>query len=344
MPRKKLNRGDEDISIRPINDKERRTLDLLFNLLRYQNGLSFDKIRRLMPSHYNNPNPESDQRKLRRDIDLLSKEGFSIKFYADNFAGERNIYKLLQSPLNEKIKFTSKELETLSILLSREMKYNYSDELLFACQKIFHKNLEFFPDLREIKMEPVIEEEIEKEKEIFFSLLQAVRDKKPIKIMYYKELPEDKEERELDPLLIIRRNSLDFYLIAYDRIKNAKRRFIIPKILRITEMEGDFLRSEYPITSEDYNYHSLAFNVHPQEELILTCDPNFMWKLKNYLNPHPYTEVRNTITLTTTNRKALFSFMLRECDVIQSINSKSFLEEYRAFLDGMKRVYSQNLT
>lgn len=342
VPKKQLNRGDANFKIPPINEKERRTLELLFNLLRFQNGLSLDKIRKLMPAHYNNENLESDQKKLRRDIKLLASEGFTIKFYADNYIGEKNIYKLLKSPLDKEIKFTPRELETLSIILTSEMKYNYSDELLFACQKIFHKNLEYFPDTREIQVVAQRREEMQKEQEIFFSLLHAVRDRKPIKISYYKQLPEDTEEREIDPMVILRRNSMDFYLIAFDRIKKAKRRFIIPKILRITELEGDFLKSDSIITKDDYNFHALAFNVHPPEILELSCEKSLIWKLKNFLSPHPYQEKNDVISLTTTNRSALFSFLLKECDVVQSINSRVFLDEFVEYLSNMKKSYSMS--
>ena len=91
--------GDESLPIPKITSKERRTLELLFNLLKYTNGISFEKIRRLMPEHYSNETIESDQKKLRRDIDVLESQGITIKFYTDNYSGERNIYKLINSPL-----------------------------------------------------------------------------------------------------------------------------------------------------------------------------------------------------------------------------------------------------
>ncbi len=331
--------GDDSQPIPKITIKERRTLELFFNLLKYSNGISFDKIRRLMPEHYSNENIESDQKKLRRDIDLLESQGMTIKFYADNFSGEKNIYKLIQSPLGKDIKFTDKELISLSVLVANEMDLNYSEDLRTASQKIFNKNIQYYPKLKKhTDSEPSLDEKSE-ENQIFLSLLKAVKDKKPIKILYYKDIPEDRKERIIDPLLILKRNSTDFYLLGYDHEKKSMRRFIIPKILKITEIEGDPIKNSSYVTKEDLNHHSLAFKIHDPVEITFICDPGSIWKLLNFLNPHPFELNGSSITLTTTHLSAIYPFVIKENDVILSTNSSLFQQGLIDYINELKDLY-----
>jgi predicted DNA-binding transcriptional regulator YafY len=332
--------GDEAPPIPKITVKERRTLELFFNLLKYSNGISFDKIRRLMPEHYSNENIESDQRKLRRDIDVLESQGMTIKFYADNFSGEKNIYKLIQSPLGKDIKFTDKELVSLSVLVAKEMDLNYSEDLWTASQKIFNKNIQYYPKLKKYTESETSILEISQENRIFLSLLKAVKDKKPIKILYYKDSIEDKKERIIDPLLILKRNSTDFYLLGYDHEKKSKRRFIIPKILKISEVEGDPIKNSSYVTKEDLNHHSLAFKIHEPIEISFICEPSSIWKLFNYLNPHPFEVKGNTITLTTTHLSAIYPFVIKENDVIISTNSSEFQQGLIHYIHELKNLYA----
>jgi predicted DNA-binding transcriptional regulator YafY len=336
--------GDESLPIPKITSKERRTLELLFNLLKYSNGISFEKIRRLMPEHYSNETMESDQRKLRRDIDVLESQGITIKFYTDNYSGEKNIYKLINSPLGQEIKFSEKELVTLSILVAREMECNYSEDLLIACQKIFQKNLQYYPKVK--KNSEIDSRSIEKSEEnkIFLALLKAVKDKKPIKILYYKDIPEEKKERTIDPLLILKRNSTDFYLLGYDHEKKSKRRFIIPKILKITEVEGDAIKNTSYITDEDLNHHSLAFKIHDPLKISLECERKLIWKIINFLNPHPYQINGSTIILTTTNYTSLYPFIIKENDVVLSTDSLEFNNGLIEYINDFKKLYSIHST
>jgi predicted DNA-binding transcriptional regulator YafY len=332
--------GDESLPIPKITSKERRTLELLFNLLKYTNGISFEKIRKLMPEHYSNETIESDQKKLRRDIDVLESQGITIKFYTDNYSGERNIYKLINSPLGQEIKFSEKELVTLSILVAREMEINYSEDLLIACQKIFQKNLQYYPKIKKNSETESRTEEKSEENKIFLALLKAVKDKKPIKILYYKDIPEDKKERTIDPLLILKRNSMDFYLLGYDHEKKSKRRFIIPKILKITEVEGDAIKNTSYITDEDLNHHSLAFKIHDPLTISFECERTFIWKIINFLNPHPYQIIGSTIKLTTTNYASLYPFIIKENDVILSTDSLEFNNGLIDYINDLKKLYS----
>jgi predicted DNA-binding transcriptional regulator YafY len=345
MPRKKMNipPGDREMIIPPIGNKERRNLELLFNLIRYPNGLSFEHIKRLMSEHYNNENLDSDQRKLRRDIDTLESQGVAIKFYSDNYCGEKNIYKIVNSPLNREINFSKDELLTLSVIIAKEMETSYSEDLLIACQKIFQKNLDIFPKFATSSQENEKESNQEKEsieKNLFHTLLQVVKDRKPIKILYFKDFPETASERSIDPLLILKRNSLDFYLIGYDREKREIRRYIIPKILRITILEGDLIKKSETIKEEDLNYHPLAFKIHEPKSITFKCDANLIWKFINFIYPHPYSKNNNKISIKTTNISALYPFYIKDSDCILNTDSEEFISGLKKYINDLQISYN----
>jgi len=345
MPRQKINipPGDREMTIPPIGNKERRNLELLFNLIRYPNGLSFDHIKRLMPEHYNNENLDSDQRKLRRDIDTLESQGVAIKFYSDNYCGEKNIYKIINSPLNREIIFSKDELLTLSVIIAKEMENNYSEDLLFACQKIFQKNLDIFPKFGRSSHDNEKESNQEKEsieKNLFYTLLQVVKDRKPIKILYFKDFPESATERNIDPLFILKRNSLDFYLIGFDREKREIRRYIIPKILRITILEGDLIKKSDSIKEEDLNYHPLAFKIHEPKNITFKCDSNLIWKFINFIYPHPYKKNNDKILITTTNISSLYPFYIKDSDCFLSTDSEEFIFGLKKYINELQTSYN----
>ena len=169
--------------------------------------------------------------------------------------------------------------------------------------------------------------------------LFTIKNKTPLKIEYFKTNPKESYFREIEPLQIIKRNSEDFYLIVYDREKKQKRRFLIPKILKISDLSGEFLFTG-KIEKNDLNYHALNFAIHESESLEITCNSESAWKLEKFLHPHPFKKVGNIFLLSTNNRSALFNFILRENDCIEKINSESFLKEFKAFLSKIKKNYS----
>ncbi len=91
------------------------------------------------------------------------------------------------------------------------------------------------------------------------------------------------------------------------------------------------------------NYHALNFNIHEPESLEITCSVESAWKLEKFLYPHPFKKVGDTFLLTTTNRSALFNFILKEKDCIEKVNSEIFVRELQDFLGSIKEKYSLSL-
>ena len=336
----------EDIELgidpKPINETEERQLSLLLNLIRNRQGLSFVQLRQIMKEYYSNSNLESDQKKLQRDIDELKENGFSIKFYkVSHDSMEYNVYKMDDSQRDARIQMTEEELRKFSYLVLKKSEEGASNELFTASQKIFSRNLQHFPVLKKRNpTEGIAEADDNNEiSQILYKIMSAIKNKTPLRIDYFKNNPKDSSQREVEPLQIIKRNSEDFYLIVYDREKKQKRRFLIPKILKISEMSGEFLFNG-KVNENDLNYHALNFNIHEAESLEITCSLENSWKLEKFLYPHPFKKVGDTFLLTTTNRSALFNFILKEKDCIEKVNSEIFVRELQVFLAGIKEKYS----
>lgn len=336
----------EDIELgidpKPINETEERQLSLLLNLIRNRQGLSFVQLRQIMKEYYSNSNLESDQKKLQRDIDELKENGFSIKFYkVSHESMEYNVYKMDDSQRDARIQMTEEELRKFSYLVLKKSEEGASNELFTASQKIFSRNLQHFPVLKKRNpTEGIAEADDNNEiSQILYKIMSAIKNKTPLRIDYFKNNPKDSSQREVEPLQIIKRNSEDFYLIVYDREKKQKRRFLIPKILKISEMSGEFLFNG-KVNENDLNYHALNFNIHEAESLEITCSLENSWKLEKFLYPHPFKKVGDTFLLTTTNRSALFNFILKEKDCIEKVNSEIFVRQLQVFLAGIKEKYS----
>jgi predicted DNA-binding transcriptional regulator YafY len=331
------------IDPKPINETEERQLSLLLNLIRNRQGLSFVQIRQIMKEYYSNSNIESDQKKLQRDIDELKENGFSIKFYkVSHESMEFNVYKMDDSQRDARIQMTEEELRKFSFLILKNSEEIASNDLFTASQKIFSRNLQHFPSIKKKtsnENHPFKEEENSEITQILYKIMTAIKNKTPLKIDYFKTNPKESYQREIEPLQIIKRNSEDFYLIVYDREKKQKRRFLIPKILKISDMSGEFLFNG-KVEPNDLNYHALNFPFHELESLEISCNPENTWKLENFLHPHPFRKVENTFLLTTTNRSALFNFILKENDCIEKINSEVFVRELQEFLASIKEKYS----
>lgn len=333
-----LEETESGILPRSINETESRRLALVMNLIKYKQGISFQKIRKIMPEFYSNENIESDQKKLSRDIEDISELGIKIKFKRQNEFGDNNLYFIDSENFNKFINFTNEELEVLGEAILENWSSEYSKDLFSASQKIFHSNLKLFPEIKEEQTVDSLTENF-RNGQILADILKSVKDKYPIEITYYKSLPNEVVNKIIDPLHVTKRNSSDFYLLAFDRETKEKKRYLIPKISRVKELDGEFIASK-KLTDKDLNYHALNFPVHMSEQIEFICNSIFNWKLENYLFPHPFIKEDNKFTIETTNKFAFFSFILKEPDVILSVNSDSFRVEFNKFLETLKEKYN----
>ncbi len=324
-----------DLGINPskINPTEERLAALVLTLKKHPTGLSSSKIKELLPRFYDsNLAEDSFLKKLQRDIDALQELGFVIQTLGKE--GQKKIYKL-ETPIEvSKVQFTREELGILSIVFSQESLEELEYNLYTAFQKIFHKNMNYFPF--QVKLKDL--QQTEENKKILEQILLAIRNKIPLKITYYKNFIEEKVEKEIDPIHITKRNHIDSYLIAYDRKEKQRKRFHLSKILKCQEISSVFLFN-YSISEDDKNYHALNFKIHEPIEITLKVNPQNEWKLKIFLEPHPFIKKGNEYVLKVTNLPAMFSFIWRYEDVVLEMSPESLYMEYKKYLQKILKLY-----
>ncbi len=332
------------IDPKPVNETESRQIELILNFLKYNRGLSFKKIRLIMPHFYGNENQVSDEKKLQRDVEELKELGFSIKYYKshlENSSNLGNVYKLESDSLNSEILFSADELRVLSEVILDRAESGNSEYLFSIAQKIFSRNLNYFP--RTIK--PKYGEESDRietsesaREEIFIKLIQAIKDKTPLKIWYKKHSGAENEIREIEPVELVKKGVTDYYIIAYDREKREFRKFILPKVEKIAEVSGIFIHSRKP-TKEERNFHPLGYKVHDPLNLDLVIGMDDSWKLKDFLSDYPYTEEKNRISLSTTNLDALCDFLYSSPEISVQTDSKKLVSSLEQYVSEIKENY-----
>lgn len=325
------NEEDEDfpLPVKEAGKTESRLSALLFNLLSHHSPMSFTKIRSLLPDHYQNlENPDSDRKKLSRDVEELGELGFLVRSTQEGYVLDRNVS-------NRELKLEKEELQTLAETILRSYQESPSLELYSLSQKIFEGKLDVYPELEmDLKTQKNLSQtEASVSEELLKKLLESLKTKSPVQFLYYKTFPEETYRVEVDPIRLIRKNSEDYYLLAYDRKKKERRRFIIPKISRVETIAENSLyqpQGQKKEVAGDWVLHPALFQAHEPIEVELVCDPESSYKVRNSLSEIPYEEfARDSFRFKVTNQEGLFPFLIEARDAIRNILPESVANSFR---------------
>ncbi|WP_411823623.1 helix-turn-helix transcriptional regulator [Leptospira sp. 'Mane'] len=320
------------IEVKKMNETEVRLFALLFNLLKEPKGISFQRFRKIMPRYYHNEDIDSDRKKLYRDLGQLKSMGFNIKVANFGFQSEDHFpYYLEKESLESVLKFSKEELEFLSYKLC-EVENQDNEVLLSLSQKLFSKNLDLYP--KGIKINKRKKESDTNEDSDLLKIIQSIKDKRALVIRYGK----DGKERIIEPYRLIRKNSEDFYLLAYDRTRKNLRRFILPRIEVKKDLREDFI-SNKKISDRDTNFHPLGFDVHDEERLQFSVANHYIDSLETFLNGYQYSLEENTFTILTTNRSALFPFFTKYPDALQISSENPFSAYFQNHIKQILETY-----
>ncbi|MBE7412775.1 MAG: WYL domain-containing protein [Leptospiraceae bacterium] len=339
---------EEKISLgidpKSANETESRQIELVMNLLKNRGGLSFKKICKIMPHFYGNEKLQSDEKKLQRDIEELKELGFSIKYYKsylENPSNIGNVYKIESN--NTEIQFSQEELKFLSDLIFEKSQLQNSEVLFSISQKIFSGDLTHFPKMKKDSMveEVNLNDEKEANKIKFNKIIQAIQNKVPLKIHYNKLVDKKIEVREIEPLEIVKKGLVDFYIIAYDRERKGFRKFIFQKIEKLTSLTGSFFHSRKP-TNAEKNFHPLGFHVHESIELNIYIEPDYIWRFKDFLSDYPYKEEKSKFYFSTTNLQALCGFFYSHSEIPVKTDSDKFIFEFKNYISEIKKNYNNS--
>ncbi|MCW7469814.1 helix-turn-helix transcriptional regulator [Leptospira kanakyensis] len=318
------------IEVKKMNETEVRLFALLFNLLREPKGISFQKFRNIMPRFYKNEDIESDRKKLYRDLGQLKSLGFNIKVAQFGYQSEDHFpYYLEKESIDRSLKFTKEELEYLSkVLFVTEP----SPEGISLSQKLFSHNLDLIPKFAKQPKEADGSEETQDSSHTE-KILQAIKDKRALTIQYGY----DSGERIIEPYRLVRKNTTDFYLLAFDRGKKSLRRFILPKIVVKKESKEEFL-SNLKITNDDLNFHPLLLKKHAELEFSFQIHPDYEDRWKLFLEGVRFQKQENEYKISTTNQNALFQFFVLSPEALVK-SSEVWKESFLTYTKQWETLY-----
>ncbi|PJZ46606.1 helix-turn-helix transcriptional regulator [Leptospira brenneri] len=317
------------IEVKKMNETEVRLFALLFNLLREPKGISFQRFRNIMPRFYKNEDIESDRKKLYRDLGQLKSLGFNIKVAQFGYQSEDHFpYYLEKESIDRSLKFNKEELEYLSQVLFAS---DPSPEGISLSQKLFSHHLDLIPKFAKQPKENQGEETSDTSNTE--KILQAIKDKRALTIQYGYET----NERMIEPYRLVRKNTTDFYLIAYDRGKKSLRRFILPKITVKKESKEEF-QSNIKITKEDLNFHPLLLSQHEELEFTFQIHPDYEDRWKLFLDGAVFQKIENEYRVKTTNQNALFQFFVISPEALIS-SSEIWKESFQSYTKQWESLY-----
>ncbi len=325
------------MQVQKLNETESRLFALLFLLFKEKGGVTHRSIQDRMPHYYKNEEQDSNRRKLTRDLDSLKQLGFNVKVSKHGYESDENYtYTLSKESLDNQLKFSKDELKTIASLLVKEENQN-SEATVSLAQKLFSHDLSLFPQ-RAIKSRKIVSTVTEEE--TIVSILQAIKDKSPLMIQY-GEL--SKEERVIEPYTIIRRNSEDFYLLAFDRKRKSLRKFIVPRIQIKRQLREEF-ESRIPLSSLPLQLHPLSLDMHESISVTLELNAEFIPQFQLLIADHPYSQENSVFKFETTNQEFLFPFFTRHKQALQNCEPDLFLKTLHHYQEFWKSLYSIETT
>lgn len=349
--KKYLMQEDFDLGINPtaLGDTEARLLTLLLTLLKHPTGLNLKRLRTVMPSYYSNENEESDQKKVRRDIEELTQMGFPAHYDRSG-----KTYRILCDTPESKLRFQPPELSVIShaLLHSTPDGSHYSPEVYSLCQKIFENNLSLYPSGKpQYAQQSTTEDWMD-------TILFCIKSRVPMRMQYERTYGKPRE-KDIDPIRIIRKNSVDFYLHAYDRKAQEYRFYLIPCIRKIQKLDGEFAKDHHAKslgsaslpssrrslsnTSDNLHYinlHPLGFPIQEEITIEMAIDLDCTERWQNYLKGYPHLLSENHLSIHTTNPQAIFPFLIANLDAWEKLEPDSLQVAYRDFLKTIHELHA----
>lgn len=318
----------------PLNETESRLITLLFNLLKYPSGLTYDSIRLYMKEHYNNDKIDSDQKKLHRDMEELGKLGFPAYVRKED-----NTYHVKFQINETKFKFSKEELQAISQSLIHQIPEDkITPDVYSLAQKIFGSEWNLYPEWN-LNFTKTLKDFEQKDSEtIIETLLFCIKNKIPVRISYERRigLPESKD---LDVIQLIKKNSSDFYLYAYDRTKKDYRNYLIPCIQKIYKLESSFIKDHKPSLSFE-NLHPLMIPKNPDTKIEVTIQINHIDNWENFISGLTYEKDRNNYVLTIRNLESFYTYLLKHGSYFISLQPSSISKTYLEFLDKIESSHA----
>ena len=347
-------------------NKTERIACLYLTFLNYPKGLSFEKIKRLIPNAYQAANVESSRRKFERDKKELENMGIALIYYPKGSVlggariAEENIYRPSESL--EKLPEINLEEDEFYILISILMQVledestdnKKKDTLRSIMNKLLYKKPQYL--LEEFKKENLDfyshNENLRKPRRISPPHTQKRQEKEKINLeVIYRALSKSfvlsceykKEKRLLSGRGLICYKGR-WCLIARCSTKKTLRVFYVDQMdeLKVTDQSYE---KDPTFRIKQHLVHPLTIEMHDAVEINLIIKQEYSEIFENFYEGAKrkiaLSKNGNRFKMKTTNQEALFKWFFQYPDAIIQIGPEDVHKKLDRYLSTLKELYQK---
>jgi len=333
-------------------DKTERLACLYLTFLNSPQGLTFSRIRELMPLAYQG-DPESARRKFERDKEELADSGMRLRHFADGevLPDGRTAIGHLYVPYDEiqkmpELTLSTREARELATVLfqaieeAKESDTEYAGLLESTALKLLFKNpsAALYTQTGEHPRPALPEEPSDKESE-FSRLHEALRQRKLVRFEYPGK--KGKEIRIVEGRGMINHRGR-WCLVGFSRDANAIRSYYLDRMTGLEILEEKY-GPDKNFDIREYSLHPLSVNIHEPLTIRLRLDGDASEHFSDFLSGMPPRlkgeQSDGLFTLVTTNQNALYSWMVRNPGRVTAIGPQEIRDSFRAYLGQMIELH-----
>ncbi len=341
--------------------KIERIACLYLTFLNSSGGVSFARLRKLMPTAYQGE-PESARRKFERDKKELKELGLELECHAydgkqntQSFSVSDHVYQPVEEVYPLPDVFLAKEdYQNLAGILWRGMaiyreKQKEQQLLRSVATKLFYKNpiyaLEYEQNFenKERRDEFYATSHLSFESDIESSLEIIYRTLKSHKVLYisYSNRKERKTHRFISGKGLISHKGR-WSLVAYCHKAKAIRSFYIDRILSIEVADKEEYHAYPKVDIRKYSLHPLLLKIHPKRTIKVRTKPSYEESFRLFLSGAgevSFCSEEGVFFVETSNQNGLFSWITRNVDAIESLGPKQIHDDFTQYLKEMYALY-----
>lgn len=308
--------------------KTERQINLVFLLLNSKRGLTRSQIKDSILDYRNSVSSSAFERMFERDKEELRGIGFLLESNQDLLSSSDEIY--------YKIKKEDSFLDVNNLLFTDRLLLQIARSYLLINSATPLKTL---IKLDTVPMSDKVHLDINDNPEFsdsIFILLDAISSKKRISFRYQSGISFEIENREVTPLRLIFRD-MNHYLIGYDLKRSDFRAYRLDRILSSIQI-GIVDEFNYSLEKIDH-FNSFMTERKRQVSCKVTVKSDYILEESS----SPITIIRDnqttyTLFCSAPDLEYLFRYLLRNLDMIVSIEPSSTSEAFKEYLKQAQNV------
>ena len=341
-------------------DKLERIACLYLTFLNCSSGISFTRLRKLMPTAYQGE-IESVRRKFERDKKDLKELGLELKYlpHIDSYGSQGSSdFEHLYAPAEEiyslpDVFLSEEDYRSLTVSLWGAMaspQREKKDLLLLhsAAAKLFYRHPAYA--VEQEQSSAGIEnwnKAFLKEARLSFSdwepflemIYTALKSRKVLKVSYSNRQGK-KTVRFLSGRGLISHKGR-WCFIAYCHDSKSIRYFYVDRILS-AEFCKEAYRGYPKADIRDYSLHPLNLNMHPLKKIKIQVRPEYEESFALFMSGAKkslLSQENELFHLETSNQRGLFSWMVRNVDAVEKIGPPQTRLDFADYLEEIKALY-----